>query len=231
MFLFSVVLFSFQAVAAEKGLGSSDYGYIVVDKSNQGIVNYHEAPAEPAISPVKFLKQDPPATLRDRVDRLLHGIKVDIPSEYDYYGYELRRYMAHISGPSVFGNKDRINEELGNIRKARIILKYWHKELVQESDEISRLIETENAPANIRSSFKYNSSLAMAFISECQGWIQKNEELLQFLLDKQGTYGFDNSKFNFKSNEDRRNFAAKFNAAQQAREYINQYVPFANMVY
>src|SRR4051812_43914435 len=48
-------------------------------------------PIEPNFIPVKFLKTTPPKTLQERIDRLVEGIKIDTPPEYDYYGYEIRR--------------------------------------------------------------------------------------------------------------------------------------------
>ncbi|MGB4107182.1 MAG: hypothetical protein WBK55_05230 [Alphaproteobacteria bacterium] len=227
--IFLVALAS-QPAMAEQKTGGADAGMLLRDQGNPQILKY-TPPAEPYLSPVKFLKQDPPVSLNERVERLLHGIKVDISPEYDHYGYELRRYMAHVSGPQVFNNEAKIKEELSNIRKAEIILQYWRQEMMRESGEIAKIIEEKNSPTNTRTSFKYNSGSALAFLSECHTWIQKNKELLEFLLEKQGLYSFDGEKFMFKSNKDRDVFAAKFTAAIQARTYINEYVPFAGMVY
>ncbi|MCE7887205.1 MAG: hypothetical protein DYH13_06855 [Alphaproteobacteria bacterium PRO2] len=205
-------------------------GMLVKDMGNPVILRY-EPPPEPQIQPVKFLKKDPPLNLRERVDRLLHGIKAAVPPEYDHYGYELRRYMAHISGPSVFNNPERIKEELSNIKKADIILKYWRQEIMRENTEIVKLIDEQNAPTNTRTSFKYNSGTAMAFLSECHTWIQKNRELLEFLLANQGNFVYADGRFEFPSMADRDTFAAIFMAAIQSRSYVNEYVPFAGMVY
>jgi hypothetical protein len=190
-----------------------------LDANNPLILKY-QPPVEPNIQPVKFLKQDPPVSL-----------KVHIPPEYDHYGYELRRYMAHVSGPSVFNNEAEIREQLSNIKKANIILDYWRKEILHENSEIAKLIQENNAPTNIRTGFKYNSGLALAFLSECQIWIQKNKELLEFLLEAQGSYVFATDRFEFQTSADRNTFAGIFNAAVQSRSYVNEYVPFAGMVY
>ena len=69
-------------------------------------------PVEPNIEKVTFLKIDPPRSIKDRVNRLLHGLYTDIPPEFDHYGYEIRRYMAHIAGPNVLSNPERLQEVL-----------------------------------------------------------------------------------------------------------------------
>jgi hypothetical protein len=226
-----LIILLLAAFAPYPALAQNDlHGSASLDPNNPLILKY-QPPPEPNIQPVKFLKQDPPASLQERVDRLLHGIKVDIQPEYDHYGYELRRYMAHVSGPSVFNNEAKIKEELSNIKKANIVLDYWRREILRENSEIAKLIQEKNAPTNIRTSFKYNSGLALAFLSECQIWIQKNKELLEFLLESQGSYIYTTDRFEFQNSADRNMFAGMFNAAVQSRSYINEYVPFAGMVY
>jgi hypothetical protein len=226
-----LIIVLFAALAPYPALAQKDlHGGPSLDPNNPLILKY-QPPPEPNIQPVKFLKQDPPVSLQERVDRLLHGIKVHIPPEYDHYGYELRRYMAHVSGPSVFNNEAKIKEQLSNIKKANIILDYWRREILHENAEITKLIQENNAPTNIRTGFKYNSGLALAFLSECQIWIQKNKELLEFLLEAQGSYVFATDRFEFQTSTDRNTFAGIFNAAVQSRSYVNEYVPFAGMVY
>lgn len=200
------------------------------DMRDPSVLKY-EPPPEPNIQPVKFLKQDPPVSLHERVDRLLHGIKASVPPEYDHYGYELRRYMAHISGPEVFKDPERIRKELSNVKKAEIILEYWRQEIMKEKTEIAKLIEEQNAATNTRTSFKYNAGTAMAFLSECHIWIQKNRELLEYFLKSQESYVYNEGKFEFSSQRERDAFAAIFIAAVESRNYINEYVPFAGMVY
>lgn len=229
LIIFLLTVFASNPALAQKDLHGSA-GVPSLDPHNPVVLKY-EPPPEPRISPVKFLKQDPPASLQERVDRLLHGIKVDISPEYDLYGYELRRYMAHISGPLIFNNETKIRDELSNIKKAGIILEYWRQDVLRENAEISKLIQEQSAPTNIRTSFKYNSGTALAFLSECHMWIQKNRELLEFFLENQGSYVFATDRFEFQTSAERDKFAAKFMAAVQSRRYINEYVPFAGMVY
>lgn len=234
--LFPLILLTFltllavqPVMAGQAPAGGPDAGGLFRDPGVPDL--RYTAPVPPHIPPVKFIKQDLPSNLNDRVERLLHGIKIDIPPQYDHYGYELRRYMAHVSGPKVFTDKAKIKEELSNIRKAEIILQYWRQDVMRESSEIAKIIEEKNAPTKTRTTFKYNSGTALAFLSECHIWIQKNKELLEFLDAKHGTYTFDGERFNFGNAADREEFAGKFMAAMQARKYINEYIPFAGMVY
>lgn len=191
----------------------------------------YEPPVEPNIPPVKFLKPDPPASLRERVEQLLYGIKVDIPPEYDHFGYEMRRYMAHVAGPDVLGNETRLQEELKNIRKAKIILKFWREELFKQMSALEKDIAAQKPSADVLTGFKYNSGIARAFLAECQAWLDKNEAMLQYLADRQGLYEFKYPEFTFQKVEDRMGFATRFKAAREARDIINDYVPFAIMVY
>ncbi len=224
-----LVVLAAQPAMAQHKTGGAQAGMLIREKGEPEF--RYTPPVEPHIPPVKFRKQEPPVNLNERVERLLHGIKIDISPEYDHYGYELRRYMAHVSGPEVFNNAEKIKEELSNVRKAEIILQYWRQDVMRESGEIAKLIEEKNAPTKTRTSFKYNSGTALAFLSECHTWILKNRDMLEFLQEKQGTYTFDGERFNFGNGKHREEFAGKFLATLQARKYINEYVPFAGMVY
>jgi hypothetical protein len=201
------------------------------DPNNPGEMIPYQPPVEPNIPQVKFLVQDPPYSLKDSVDRILYGIKVDIPPEYDMYGYEIRRYMAHIGGPEVFRDDARLVEELKNIRKAKIILDYWRKDTIAKNAEIEKRIATENPDSSVRTSFKFNAGIAGAFMTECQGWIERNEELLQFVHEKRGAFTFNEPNFTFHDANDRQGFAARYMAAKKAHKYITEYSTFGMMVY
>jgi hypothetical protein len=201
------------------------------DPEHPGEMLPYEEPVQPNIPQVKFLKQDPPTSLKDQIDRLLYGVKVDIPPEYDVYGYELRRYMAHIGGKEVYADPARVKEELKNIHKAKIILDYWRKDMMKQNDEIRDRIEAENPGAEERTGFKYNAGIVGAFLTECQGWIERNEDVLQFLADKEGQYSYSPPDFTFHNVSDRAAFAAKYTAAKKAHGYIVEYSTFAMMVY
>ncbi len=189
------------------------------------------APAEPDYPVVKYLKPAPPASLRERVDRLLYGIKVDVPPEYDHYGYEIRRYMAHIAGPEVLGNSTRLEQELKNIGRAKIVHKYWRQELQKEAGEIQKIIDENPSASDARTMFKYNSGVVNAFLAESDVWLEKNEILLKFLLDRQDYYTYKDPNFKFDKNEDRLEFARHYEAARKSHEILSGYMMFRAMVY
>jgi hypothetical protein len=236
-FLALLLTVSTPALAQSDNLSASDdnqkfhVGVQMPDPEHPGEMLPYEEPVQPKIPQVKFLKQQPPTSLKDQVDRLLYGIKVDIPPEYDIYGYELRRYMAHIGGKEVYTDPKRLKEELENTKKAKIILDYWRKDMMAQNTEIQKRIEAENPGSDERTSFKFNSGVAAAFMNECQGWIIKNQEVLQFLVDHQGAYTYSPPDFTFQNPQDRAAFAAKYNAAKKAHSYIVEYSTFATMVY
>ncbi len=66
-------------------------------------------PQEPNIVVAKFLKIEPPQNLTERVARLAHGITVDMPPDYDYYGYEIRRYMQGVGNLKIYTDDTGIN--------------------------------------------------------------------------------------------------------------------------
>lgn len=187
---------------------------------------------EPQIPEVKFLAQDPPRTLKERTDRLLEGIMVDVPPEYDHYGYEMRRYMAHILNREVFSNRERLKQELQNIRNARIVLDYWGKALNAEIEAIETEIEQSDASSTMRTTFNYNRGVASAFLQEAGAWLEHNENLLAFLLGKNpAEYGINGSELIFMSPEDSRAFGKLLKIREAARKIVAQYAPFRVMPY
>jgi hypothetical protein len=189
-------------------------------------------PVEPDIPEVKFLKITPPEKLTERVEALMHGIYTDIPPAYDHYGYEIRRYMAHIGGPRVLGDRKRLVHELMNVRRAAIILQYWQDALAQEEKAIAALIEADTTmPSALVTTFKYNTGYTEAFFVECRGWIANNEALLTFLLNRQGAYAYEEPVITFDDEKDLTAFESLLDARERARGHINGYAPFAVMVY
>jgi hypothetical protein len=187
---------------------------------------------EPTISPVKFLAITPAESLRARADRLLQGIYIDVPPQYDHYGYEIRRYMASVFNPAVPGNAERLEEEIKNVRKAKVILKYWRDEIRKEISSIREEIEENTATdATTRSTFKYNSGIADAFMLECQSWLDNNEAVLKFLAKHFQDYSFNDPIFIFDTKEQRLEFMSLYKARLSANQQIVRYAPFRSMVY
>ena len=193
----------------------------------------YEPSAEPDFVQVEFLKIDPPKTLQERVDRLIQGIYVDIPPEIDHYGYEVRRYMAHVGNVDILKDRSRLEKEINNIKMANIILKYWRKELSKEISSLQEAIEAGDVLSQTRTSFRYNSGIVRAFFTELQGWLNNNENLLMFLWNKKGAYGYRDRTLSitFDKAEDFKEFKKLYKMQNDSLEHVNEYAPFMMMVY
>lgn len=185
----------------------------------------------PGLAKVTFLQLEPPRTLDERIDRLVQGIAVDIPPQYDHYGYELRRYMADILNPAIFVSQKRLAQEVRNVKNAAIVLRFWKKALRAEMEAIEAEIERVNAPSSTRSGFNYKKGIVTAFLVESQVWIDSNQKLLEFLLAIPRGYSYAPPLLSFKSSEDRKTFITLYGAREEAHKNITEYVPFAMMVY
>lgn len=187
---------------------------------------------DPEFEVVKYLKLDEPKTMRERIERLVHGIYVDLPPEYDHYGYELRRYMAHVGGPYVATSNTNIEGQLQNIKNAKIIAKHWQKTMFQEVKDIEAELETHESASSYRTLYKYNSGIARAFFTELSSWLDNNETLLEYLLtiDKNG-YSYEAPVFRFADKEHLKQFARYYDAQIRSLEQIRKYPPFRIMLY
>jgi len=189
-------------------------------------------PAEPRIDPVTFLQPEPPASLSRRVEALVHGINTDIPPEFDHYGYEIRRYMAHIGGPEVYKDAQAQEKALADIGRAEIILRYWREALSKEIDGVGKAIEEGGAGTRpLKTKFKYNSGVVKAFFTEAQNWIDNNKALVEFLSQRHGHYKFKYPYITFFDARDMRTFAALLTAREKSRQQVAEYLPFGIMVY
>ena len=187
---------------------------------------------EPVFKQVKYLKQDPPRSLSERIERLIHAIYVDVPPEYDHYGYEIRRYMASISGPKVLNSSANIEGQIKNIKNAQIVLRYWRDTHNKEIKAIEAKIEEVDASSSTRSSFKYHRGVAKAFFVEADSWLNNNLVLLEYLLEiGPRAYKFEDPVIMFNDERHLAKYASYFKAQQQALEQIQGYTPFRMMVY
>lgn len=192
----------------------------------------YRQPAEPGFEKVTYLKQEPCTMLRERIERLIHGIYVDIPPEYDHYGYEIRRYMAHIGGQDVLNSSHNIRAQLKNIKNAQIILKYWREAVNKEAEAIEAEIGKTTGDSSIRSSLKYHRGVAQAFFTEAASWMRNNQGLLEYLdgLDKD-TYEFAQPTMVFNDTNALRHYAALLKARDKSLKQMQEYAPFIKMVY
>ncbi len=196
---------------------------------NTGLV--YQPPNEPNIPQIKFHQIPPSGSLQERIDRLVEGMTVDIPPEYDHFGYELRRYMATVGNAEIYANAERRALEIKNVKTARIIFDYWIADVRKKMSQISKDIEAQNAPSDVRTSFKYNTGVVNAFQMECQIWLDKNKDLLQFLEENKDQYVYKPPHLNFKEMEALNAFASLYDVRAKARAEINKYPTFSMMVY
>ena len=205
------------------------------DEQKKVIAEAYGAPRAPKIDPVKFMKIIEPVNMQEMVDSLLHGVYTDIPSEYDHYGYEIRRYMANIAGEEVLKDAARIEQEIRNIQTAKIVFDYWRRDLATTIRDMDKTMDANpgNFTGQVRNSFKYNRGVVDAFLTECKSWLDNNEAMLKFLHAqalKEG-YTYEEPVIIFQTPADAREFNSLMKAQQESLIHINEYGPFAIMVY
>lgn len=190
-----------------------------------------EPPLEPYFKQVQFLKPEPPKTLTERVDRLIYGIKTDVPPEYDHYGYEIRRYMKSILTPADLINTLVLPEKIQNAKTARIILDYWKKSLLQEMQVIEKEIEATNATSTLRINYKYNAGIVNSFIPDAYLWIDRNIEFLEYLQNITGSFYISYPFYDVPDYTRREKVQKLYDAREKALESMIAYSPFRAMVY
>lgn len=190
------------------------------------------SPKDPVFEKVVYMKIDPPGNLGERVDRLLHGIRIDVPPAYDHYGYEIRRYMAAIAGPQILGSPENLQAQIKNIKNAKIIARYWREAVKAEIAGIEEQIEAEDASSSVRSIFKFNRGAAEAFFVELESWMNTNRAALEVLL-KMGPdrYSYTDPVLSFRNYEDLTYYASLHKTREEALQRIRAYTPFRMMIY
>ena len=191
-----------------------------------------EPPTEPYLKQVKFLKQNPPKTLGERVDRLIHGIYIDIPPEYDHYGYEIRRNMKSILTPSDLNDSLLVPGKIENAKKARIILDYWRKELDKELKEIEVLLEEDkNTSSKVKTTYRYNKRVVMEFNPVLYNWVDKNIKFLELVMESNGEFYVKYPFYDVPSMQMREKFQELYDERQDALKKVRKYSPFRAMIY
>jgi len=204
---------------------------LILPEGMLGHLEYNP-PREPVFEKVRFLKLDPPSSLNERIERLIHGLYVDIPPEYDHYGYEIRRYMVSVGSPQILKSPKNIRGQIQNIKNAEIILKYWHEEHRKEIAVIENEIETRKASPSTRSSFKYHRGVSDAFFIEAQSWMTNNRKTLEYLLEiGMDAYQYRAPSFLFNDKKHFTKYAALYKAREDALKNMQDYTPFRMMVY
>ncbi len=190
-------------------------------------------PIEPNIVEVKFLKLPGINGDTERVDRLIQGIKKDMPPEYDHYGHEIRRYMAGVGNIKIFKDEEYLIQQIKNVRKAEVIADFWGKHLNNEISELEKIInDNKNTTFSVRTAFKQNKVTAKTFLISLKGWIDKNKIFLMGVLNNDPEiYEILYPEIIIKSSQDRLDLYNNLTARQIKLKEIKAYQPFAMMVY
>lgn len=188
-------------------------------------------PVEPHFKQVKFIKQPEPKTLSERIDRLIHGIYIDIPPEYDHYGYEIRRHMKSIGTPNDLHNTLLLPEKIRNAKAARVILNYWKKELSDEIKEIEVLMESRDTTIAQKTTFRYNKRIVTTFLPEAYEWIDGNIYFLEYLQEISGQFYVNYPFYQIPNSNHRKKVKELYDQREQALENIVKYSPYRAMIY
>jgi len=164
--------------------------YIPVMTSTSVMIdNDEKMPQEPNIGKAKFFKYPALTSVSERIDRLLHGIEIYIRPEYDQFGHEIRRYMAHVGNGKIYEDPDFLLKQYRNTKKARVIMKFWKKHLEEEIDQIETILEGDAVvPLSARTAFRQNKTTVRSFIISLNSWIDSNEQILYTIAKDQELY-------------------------------------------
>lgn len=190
-----------------------------------------ELPVEPQFKQVRFLQEDPPKTLSERIDRLIYGIKIDIPPEYDHYGYEIRRYMKGILNPNDLNDSLHIPEMLQNARTARIILEHWKKKLTDEAKIIQAELDKSSSNHGLITAYKYNQGVINSFIPVIYIWIDNNIEFLEYIQEIGGEYYVSYPFYEVPNPNFRDKLKTLYEKRENGLKEIITYSPFSMMIY
>jgi hypothetical protein len=202
---------------------SQGYDLVFMPTMKDNIItidNDNLPPPEPNIVPVTFLQDTPPRGLLDRVNRLSHGIAVDIPPEYDQYGYEIRRYMSGVGNVKIYTDEE-----------ARVIVRFWQQHLEKELGELEALINEQDSSSSVWTALKQNRQLTRSFIIDLQGWVDANERLLLKIFDLFGYVQLQYPELIFLRPHERIDFFNLYQIRQAKLNAIKKYQAFALMAY
>ncbi len=213
--------------------GSYEEVFMPVMSSNSIIIDDDDIPPnEPNLSKTKFFKYPPVSSLGERVERLIYGIKVDVKPELDHYGYEIRRYMAHVGNMRIYEDNEFLNEQMVNVKKSRVILDFWRKHLEKEIKEIESIIDNDSSiELRVRTTFKQNKFAVQTFLNILSSWIDSNERLLQAVKKEPNIYEVKYPELEIVIPTSRVNFFNLYSKRQAKLKDLRKYNPFAMMVY
>lgn len=222
------------ATAKKKNRDAQGYDLVFMPTMKDNVItidNDSIPPNEPNIVPVTFLQDTPPRGLLDRVNRMVHGITVDIPPEYDQYGYEIRRYMSHVGNVKIYTDEEFLIEQIRNTRKARVIVRFWQQHLEKEVEEIEKLVAEQDSSSSVWTALKQNRQVTRTFVIDLQGWVDSNERLLMNILDTFSYVQLDYPELIFLRPHERIEFFNLYQTRQAKLNAIKKYQAFALMSY
>lgn len=198
--------------------------------------NDDEPPREPFLSEVDFLKYPELRSIEERVSRLLHGISVDIQPEYDHYGHEIRRYMAHVGNDEIYKDREYLKKQINNVKVSFIIAEYWERYIEEEIKVIRDILDADQNEDNVisfqaRTAFRQNKIKARTFVISLKTWITANEEKLMEVYTHFTDYKIMYPEVMITMAEDRIDFFNAITASQTKLKEIKKYLPFSIMVY
>ncbi len=198
---------------------------VIIDDDDQ-------QPNEPNITEIKFLKFPPLNSLGERVDRLILGIEKDIPPEYDHYGYEIRRYMARVGNIKIFSDKDFLEQQIKNVKKARIIGDYWKRKIDKEMMEIEEILaKDQDVHLRIRTSYRQNKATIRTFLIVLKSWIDANERLLKLIQEDPSIYEVIYPEIIIFNSKSRLAYYNSMLIKQQKLIELQDFRPFEMMMY
>ncbi|MGH1398511.1 MAG: hypothetical protein ACRBCT_04780 [Alphaproteobacteria bacterium] len=186
---------------------------------------------EPELPQIQFYDLEPPKTLQTRIESLIHGIGLSLPPEYDYYGYEIRRYMATVGNDAVFSDSDKLSEAIMAIRRAKLVLEKWKGVLNTRIKALQDEVEQTNSGSPERINFKFKRAEAQKFLNDCDQWITANEEMLLILAKNFKRYRYIAPVFDFRDADTLAAFIEAHATRDEALTAIHEYTPFRLMIY
>ena len=191
-----------------------------------------ERSVEPNMGKVDYKKRLPLTSMKERVDRLIQGVKKGIPPEFDHYGYEIRRYMTHVGNLEIFEDEEYLKAQIKNTRKSAIIYSYWKKVLNQEVLDIEEIIDADDSiPSTVRTAFKQNKITVRTFLVSLKSWVDSNERLLLHIYNNPGIFEVYYPEVIIASPQANVEFYNLFVIRQTKLKDIRAYHPFSIMVY
>ena len=191
-----------------------------------------EVSHEPNLPKFSFKRLPELNSFDERVSRLTQGIQQSIAPEYDHYGYEIRRYMTHDGNLQVFEDRDYLETQIKNVRKATVIVDYWKKYLEKELREVEDIIDTgDGVSFSNRTAFKQNKVIIRTFLISLRGWVAANERFLTQVYENMDAFDVYYPEVMISNNAIRVDFYNKLMLRQTKVNEMKAYRPFEIMVY